>query len=173
MVSDSINLNSSRSNVYGIGFGVWEFPGDSLASVDWSLTAQENGGTVFGSGTASGTSLTDTFISVNQYGYDIDLITVSGLNVDLDAGTYWMNLECTDKNHKDWVFWDENSGPSQASESAVGTVPSEAFTLYGSSGGTAPEPNSFMLFGSGILGLAGVLRRRLIRQLPPDRPSSS
>jgi hypothetical protein len=175
VVSDSINLNSSRSNVYGIGFGVWEFPGDSLASVDWSLTAQENGGTVFGSGTASGTSLTDTFISVNQYGYDIDLITVSGLNVDLDAGTYWMNLECTDKNHKDWVFWDENSGPSQASESAVGTIPSEAFTVICTGcgclsdrsgctlepGGSTPEPSGIVLFGSGVLGLAGLLRRKL------------
>ena len=37
-------------------------------------------------GTASGASLTDTFISTNQYGYNIDLITVSGLDFNLDAG---------------------------------------------------------------------------------------
>ena len=41
---------------------------------------------MFGSGTASGKNLTDQFISVNQYGYDIDKITVTGLNVNLCAG---------------------------------------------------------------------------------------
>ncbi len=72
---------------------MWESPGDTLTSVDWSFTAQENGGTVFAAGTASGANLTDTFISTNQYGYNIDLITISGLNVNLNAGTYWLNLE--------------------------------------------------------------------------------
>jgi hypothetical protein len=37
----------------------------------------------------------------------------------------------------------------------------ESFTLTG--GGTTPEPSSILLFGSGILGLAGVLRRKLTR----------
>jgi hypothetical protein len=36
----------------------------------------------------------------------------------------------------------------------------EAFTIYGSSG-TTPEPNSILLIGSGMLGLVGVLRRKL------------
>ena len=39
-------------------------------------------------------------------------------------------------------------------------LPSEAFTITGGTG-TTPEPSSIMLFGSGILGLAGVLRRKL------------
>jgi hypothetical protein len=54
----------------------------------------------------------------------------------------------------------------------VGTIPSESFTVLGSEGstttststtttGTVPEPSSIMLFGSGILGLVGMLRRRL------------
>jgi len=65
------------------------------------------------------------------------------------------------------VYWDENSGkgcggsgcPSSASESMVGTIPGEAFTIGG--GGTVPEPSDFVLFGSGIVALAGVLRRKL------------
>jgi len=65
-----------------------------MSSVDWSVTSAENGGTVFGSGTASGTSLTDTFISTNQFGYDIDKVTVVNLNVATVAGTtYWLNLQ--------------------------------------------------------------------------------
>jgi len=164
IVSDTFTASSS---VTGFSFGTWEFPGDVLTSVDWSITTGENGGTVVGSGTASGKNLTDTFISSNQYGYDIDKIAVSGLNVTTSSGsTYWLNLQNAVVPSGDPVFWDENSGvgcggkgcPSMASESAIGTIPSEAFTI---GGGSTPEPSSIMLFGSGILGLAGVLRRKL------------
>ena len=78
IVSDTFVAGGS---VTGFQFGVWEFPGDAVSSVDWSITTEENGGTVIGSGTASGKNVTDQFISTNQYGYDIDLITVTGLNV--------------------------------------------------------------------------------------------
>jgi len=156
------------TNVTGFSFGTWEFSGDVMTSVDWSVTSSENGGTVFGSGTASGKSITDQFISSNQFGYDIDLVSVTGLNVpELKGVTYWLNLQNAVVPSGDPVFWDENSGkgcggqgcPSMASESSVGTIPGEAFTIGG--GGSTPEPSSIMLFGSGILGLAGVLRRKL------------
>ena len=51
--------------VSGFQLGVWEFPGDTMSSVDWFITSAENGGTVYGSGTASGGNLTDQFISSN------------------------------------------------------------------------------------------------------------
>src|SRR5271169_1786281 len=162
IVSDTFVASSS---VTGFSFGVWEFPGDVMSSVDWSITTQENGGSTIGSGTAS--NLTDKFVSSNQFGYDIDLITAAGLNVATTSGTtYWLNLQNAVVPSGDPVFWDENSGtgcksngcPSMASESSVGTIPGEAFTI---SGGSTPEPSSIMLFGSGILGLAGVLRRKL------------
>jgi PEP-CTERM motif len=161
VVSDSY---VSDGNAKGFEIGVWEFPGDTMTSVDWSITAGENSGTVFGSGTASGANLTDKFISSNQYGYNIDLITVTGLNVtEVSGATYWLNLQNAAVPSGDPVYWDENSGKSSASESAVGTIPSEAFTINsgGSTSGSTPEPSSIMLFGSGILGLAGVLRRKL------------
>ncbi len=40
---------------------------------------------VYGSGTVSGSNLTDSFISTNQYGYDIDEISASGLNLYVTA----------------------------------------------------------------------------------------
>ncbi len=162
VVSDTFIADSS--SVTGFMAGVWEFPGDTLTSVDWSITSGENSGTVFGSGTASGASLSDSYISSNQYGYNIDKITVTGLNVATTSGTtYWLNLQNAAVASGDPVYWDENSGPSSASESALGTIPSEAFTVNtgGSTSGSTPEPSSIMLFGSGILGLAGVLRRKL------------
>ena len=165
IVSDTFKAGSATT-INGFDFGVWEFPGDVLSTVDWSISSGENGGTIYGSGTAKAT---DQFISSNQFGYDIDKISVTGLNVGLNAGTYWLNLQNAVVPSGDPVYWDENSGqgcggggcPSQASESAVGTIPSEAFTVHGGMGPMTPEPGSILLFGSGILGIAGLLRRKL------------
>jgi hypothetical protein len=164
----------NNSTVGGFSFGAWEFGGDRLTSVDWLISTYPNGGTVYGSGTASGSNLTDYFLSVNQYGYDIDNITVTGLNVALMSGkTYWLTLQNAVVPSGNPVYWDENSGigcggddghgggcPSIASPGGVGTDPSEAFTIDGP-GGTTPEPDSFVLLASGVLGLAGLLRRKL------------
>jgi hypothetical protein len=166
----------NKSTVGGFNFGVWEFAGDVLTSVDWSITQYPIGGTTYGSGTASGKNLTDQFISVNQYGYDIDVITVTGLNVDLASGQYWLNLQNAVVPSGNPVYWDENSGagckgddgmgggcPSEASSGGVGSDPSESFDINGTNGGTGstPEPSSAVLVGSGILGVAGLLRRKL------------
>jgi hypothetical protein len=176
VLGDSFTL-SANSTVGGFNFGVWEFAGDVLTSVDWSITSQPVGGTVYGSGTASGSDLNDHFISVNQYGYDIDKITVTGLNVNLASGpTYWLNLQNAVTTGGNPVYWDENSGigctgddgmgggcPSIASAGGTGTDPAESFDINGTNGGTGttPEPDSFILLASGILGLAGMLRRKL------------
>jgi PEP-CTERM motif len=169
-------FTSNYNVVTNIQFGVWEFPGDSMSSIDWSITDGENSPCpselCLGNGTVAGKNLTDNFISTNQYGYNIDSVNalIPGLQVP-EGVQLWLNLANAAVPSGDPVYWDENSGkgcggpmcPSSASESSVGTIPSEAFTLYGTpSGGTTPEPSSIMLFGSGILGLAGLLRRKLL-----------
>jgi len=177
VVSDS--YLSDGTAVTSFSLGVWEFPGDTMSSVQWSITSGENSGTVYGSGTASGSNLTDKFISTNQYGYDIDLITVTGLNAAQVSGTtYWLNLQNAAVPSGDPVYWDENSGagcgangcPSLASESAVGTIASEAFTIapcfagdghLPDCGPPTPEPGSILSFATGMLVLAGMLRSRL------------
>lgn len=176
IVSDTFPVLSGQT-VNGFSVGVWNEGSDPMTSLDWSLTSGENGGTILGAGTATsgggaGGILMSQYVSTNQYGYDIDKITVTGLNVNFaSAGTYWLNLQNAQSKLDDYFFWDENSGkgcggngcPSSASESAVGTIPSESFTISGGGGtsGSTPEPSSFLLLGSGILGLAGVLRRKL------------
>jgi hypothetical protein len=182
VVSDSFFTNAQIAEVSGFQFGVWEFPGDVLSSVDWTITGSENApcpsDLCLGSGTASGANLTDQFISTNRYGYDVDLISVSGLRVLASSGVNeWLNLANASVPSGNPVYWDENSGagcggdncPSSASESAVGTIAGEAFTIGGPecgagrpSCGTTPEPGSILLFGSGILGLVGVIRRKLL-----------
>src|ERR1017187_5193181 len=75
IVSDTFIL-SNNSTVTGFNFGAWEYPGDVLTSVQWSITSESiNGGISYGSGTASGANLTDTFISSNQFGFNIDQIS--------------------------------------------------------------------------------------------------
>jgi hypothetical protein len=165
IVSDTFTLSNSGS-MTGFQIGIWKFPGDTFSSVEWSVTTAENGGSTLGSGTASGSNVSDTFISTNQFGYDIDRVTVTASVTGLTIGTtYWLNLQYA--NGDDPVYWDENSGvgcksngcPSMASESSVGTIPSEAFTINTGSS-TTPEPSDFVLFGSGVLGVASFLRRK-------------
>ena len=167
VVSDTFTL-TSNSTVGGFDFAVWEFPDDIVLSVGWSMTSQENGGASYGSGTAN---VTDRFLSTNAYGYHVDEITATGLNVVLGAGTYWLNLQNAVTQNGNPLYWDENSGylckspgcPSSASESAVGTIPSESFDIFGTGGnGTTPEPTGIVLFASGLIGLAGAMRQKLL-----------
>ena len=90
IVSNNFAL-SGASTVTGFDFNTWSYPGDTPLAVDWSITGAENGGTVYGSG--AGASLANTVISTNGYGYQINNDVVSGLNVSLGAGTYWLNLQ--------------------------------------------------------------------------------
>ena len=124
-----------------------------------------------GFGTAT-SNLTDKFLFDNIFGYDIDLITVSNLNVpEISGQGYYLTLaNATTVQPLEPVYWDENSGvgchspgcPSIAYENTIGTIPSEDFTIGGgSSGGTTPEPSSILLFGSGLAGLLACLRRKL------------
>jgi len=170
--------------VRGFSFGAWEFPGDRVSSVGWAITSaplgsvppNSRGWTIYGTGTAS---VTDQFISTNQYGYNIDEITVTGIDVSVTSGaTYWLNLQNAIVPSGDPVYWDENSGhgcggtgggancPSKAFQSGTGTVPSEAFTVSiqgASDPSDTPEPSSILLFGSGVLGILGVVRSVLVR----------
>jgi hypothetical protein len=168
ITSDTFNTNSPNTSITGITFTAWLFPGDTLTSAEISITSSENGGTSYFNQTVN---FTGTFLGDNGYGYEIFNET-GAVDVNLVAqGTYWLNIQNASVPSGDPVFWDENSGPSSASFNSVGTIPSEAFTVLGTSSstttststttGTVPEPSSIMLFGSGILGLASVLRRKL------------
>jgi PEP-CTERM motif len=101
----------------------------------------------------------------NRFGYTVGVETFVGLtSAPLPlSSNLWVTVEDAITSSGDAVAWDQNGGPSQAHLNVDGTIPSEAFTLSGTPQSTTPEPSSIMLFGSGILGLAGVLRRRTMR----------
>jgi hypothetical protein len=161
-VSDQFTL-SSNSTVNGLNFALHLFPGDVLETAEVSITSSEFGGTSYFDQTVSFTQLGNCFS--NPFGFNV--CTESGTfgDVSLNAGSYWLNLQNAATNTGDPVFWDQNDGPSLASQSSLGTIPSESFTILGTSSGTGtgttPEPGSLMLFGSGIFGLGALLRHKL------------
>jgi PEP-CTERM motif len=168
-VTDSLQLSGT---VTGLDFYAWVVPGDTISNVQVSF-----GSAAFGSDIFNGVvSLTQSNCTTNTYGYNVcnEAGSFSGPTL---SGNAWITLQNANVPSGDPVYWDENSGvgcqspgcPSQAQENTIGTIPSEAFTVIAgtstststSTSGTTPEPSSIMLFGSGILGLAGVLRRKL------------
>jgi len=153
VVSDSFTV--AQSTVTGFDAGIWVPAGDSPASVNWAI-----GGSAMSGNIASGTAtLSNSYVGSNYY--DFYTSTASGLNVSLGAGTYWLTLSAGASTNGNWLAWDVNSGPSQAVHNVNGNVRSEAFTIYGTSGTSTPEPGTLIMFGSGIIGLAGVLRRKI------------
>ncbi len=165
-VSDSFTLTNAAA-VVGASFWAWLIPGDTLSTVEFQI-----GAAPFGNELLDQTlNVTATNCFSNQFGYNVcdETATFNNGGIILGIGTYWMTLSNASVPSGDPAYWDMNSGPSQAQENTIGTIPSESFTMWAgeihstttSTTGTTPEPGSIMLFGSGILSLAGVLRRKL------------
>ena len=166
VVSNSFEISTGNSTLNGLSFGVWLFPGDVLQSAEVSLTSEPFGGITYFDQVVSFTQ-SDCFL--NNYSYDVCTETGNFNGPVLANGTYWLNLENAVSADGNPVYWDENSGvgchsqgcPSQGGE-GTGTMPSEAFSILGTPGeGTVPEPQSLVLFSTGVLAVAGIVRRKL------------
>lgn len=160
-VSDSFNIPYYTS-VTQFSFAAWLDPGDVLQSAELSVTQNEFGGTLYFDETLS---FTQSGCISNQYGYDVCTETAYFNPIMLNSGTYWVSLSNAMVAGGNPVYWDENSGPSSASENTLGTIPSESFTVLGGCTGcgeSTPEPASWLMFGSGAIALlASGLRKRI------------
>jgi hypothetical protein len=145
-------------------------------SFAYSLSASAFGNEL-GGGTVAQNAGNSTLLFTNAYGYGVYDVKVGITPVAMTAGnTYWLSISnATDAANDETQGWDipgyPVGGPATCNFRQSGTnyggcgVGGESFTL---SGGTVPppstpEPSSIMLFGSGILGLAGILRRKMTR----------
>jgi len=182
IVSDSFNL-SMATTITGATFAMWLEPaapvgpcahcaygGDTLETAELSITSLENGGTSYFDQMLN---FTQSNCVANSYGYNICQENTSFNGPSLNAGTYWLNLQNAVTREGNPVYWDENSGPSLASQNMVGTIPSESFTLLGSfelknspdgsQQSSTPEPSSILMLGAGILSVASLFRLKIHR----------
>lgn len=175
-VSDEFTIAASGTTVSEGEFLMWLFPGDTLSSAELSITSHENGGTSYFDQTVN---FTQSGCVTNAYGFNVCTEDALFQGPTLSRGAYWINLQNASVVTGDPVYWDQTAGPrvnlDPASDSSVGTIPGETFTLLGACGGnrgdcrdssrmddqqTVPEPGTFLLFATGALGL---LRRLRIR----------
>ena len=160
-VSDSFTI-STTSTVTGATFDAWLYPGDTLSSVGWSI-----GTSPFG-GTSATVITTGVFDFTNGSGYDVYTESITIPSLVLANGTYWFSLQNAIGPNGDGAFWDINNGPSVAWESLYGNVNgklelgsnSETFQIMGNTTVT-PEPGSFLLLGTGLATLAGLIRSKI------------
>ncbi len=185
-VSDSFVV-SPNAEIDGFDIAEWVPAGATPLNFDWAIGTTSFGSdiaagvaTIGGGGNASATLLCTNGsafhggVCAGNLGYDVYQVDVGGLG-GLPGGADWLTLTGATDNFGGRDAWDINSGPSLAYHNSLGAVCSESFSITGTGtpaggggpsscggGPSTPEPNSMMLFGSGILGLAGILRRRLM-----------
>ena len=159
-VSDTFTLRLYSGK--RLNFAAWLFPGDVLQSAEVSMTSSEFGGTTYFDGTVN---FTQSGCITNQLGFSLCNETGSFSCGEPECRHLLAEPAERGRQHRRSVYWDENSGPSQASESSVGTIPSESFTVLGNGTTTTtaatPEPATVMYLFSGLFGAGCVLWRKL------------
>jgi len=133
VVSDSFNV-TSNATLTGLCFYAWLAPGDTMNSVEASITPLENGGTPYFDKQVSTSCMLycSAGPSCGTGSYDV-YECVSPLGINLPSGPYWLNLQNAVVPSGNAAYWDENSGPSMASDNELGTIPAESFIIYGDS----------------------------------------
>ncbi len=170
-VSDSYTL-VPPTDAHMLDFVYWDVSNtDLLRTVDVQFGSSPFGGSASTLVVALNTPLLGG--APNTFGFYVFDATIDGLGGMPPAG--WMTLSnacttgCSGPNDPT-IGWDECTGGGCAGQAFtlaadggdMTSIPAESFSLTGP-GGTTPEPSSIILLGSGILGVAGVLRRRLMR----------
>jgi PEP-CTERM motif len=155
-------------------FGEWVLTGSTPTSISYEI-----GTTAFGTDLGFGTVAQDSGNSIllfnNGFGYGIYDVTIPVTSLAMTAGNeYWVSLSnAANTGGTQSGAWDlpgASGGPATCNFRQSGInygdcgLGGESFTLTGGTPPpTTPEPSSILLLGSGILGLAGVLRRKLTR----------
>ena len=153
-------------------------------SAYWEIRSglsQGNGGTLLASGTGSsgGGSFLHTPTSNSAFGYQ-EYTDAVRANVNLGAGKYWFSVVPNDLNGGGRSFNTNTFVSGGAIGSDTDNDQYFVSSIFGanfdnannwgvfqdfSSGvidGNAPEPSSLILLGSGVIGIGGVVRRRLL-----------
>jgi hypothetical protein len=168
------------SNSTATGLFTNNLSGLNPATGYWEIrtgVSEGNGGTLVASGTGA---VTQTATGRSGFGFTEYRDEVDGLNLSLAAGTqYWMAVVPNDPNNANRSFNSNTFGANAVGSSQSdnqywnsaffgvnftnadndGVFPNMSSGVIGSSG--VPEPSSMIMLGSGLVAVAGVVRRRL------------
>ena len=170
-ISNTFTVSSGTPTITGLSIWIWIFPGNHNPSAQLIISSQSNGvGTVYFNQMVQ---FTDSNCYADGQGFNHCEETANWNNGPaLPNGTYWITLENGSFPSGDAIFWDANAGagcqspgcPSQAAWHN-GTIPSETFTILGTSGGakeSSPKTTSLLMFGAGFVGMVGIVRKKLV-----------
>src|ERR1019366_7934496 len=161
-------ISAASGSPNRLEFGEWVLSGSTPTSIGYEIGTTAFG-TDLGFGTVTQNSSNSVFLFTNGFGYGIYDVTIPVTSGAMTAGNeYWVSLSnAANTGSTQSGAWDlagPSGGPATCNFRQSGTnfgdcgLGGESFTLSAPCCGPTPEPSSILLFGSGILGLAGVLR---------------
>lgn len=157
-VSDSFTVASSTDLISATA-GVWVYATDLPTSTQWAIGTSQ-----YGNDIASGYGFFQRTYLNSALSGAFDVYSVAfDINAHVDpATTYWFTLFNGNTGYSGNIFWDVNSGPSSAVDSALGSVDSESFTLYKNTSPPprTPEPGTLAFaLCSGLASIAALRKR--------------
>lgn len=156
-LADSFSTGNSPFTLLGLGLKL-EDMGAPTGSFTIQLLADDNihpGNPIYTIATVADSSLTD---SLQDYFFQLQMPQV------LDPNTrYWIGLSSSDNSTAGWSWSVDTSGVGVSGEyfANMGGVYTNDNGAYQMQVSDVPEPATLITLGTGVVGLLGVLRRKL------------